>query len=209
MSRTHVAIGLAAGGAAALSLRLGLAESVCFSLVAGASAALPDIDTEQSTASRMLFKFVPITAIAYIVAVAAAHLFGWAKTGPSLLHVGTVAATFILLPTATRLIFGHRGATHSLLVWAALLAALYVYGVREASALLGASVCLGSSVGGILPDALTPAGVPVFWPITDRRFHLLPAGLRIRTGGLAERVLVRPLVYLATLVIALRIVGLF
>lgn len=145
MSRTHIAIGLAAGGTAALSFHLGSAESVGFALVAGAGAALPDIDTEQSTASRMLFKLVPITALTYIITIAVAHLLGWAKSGPSLLHVGTIAATFMLLPTATRLIFGHRGATPSLLVWAALLAALYVYGVREAAVLLGASVCLGSS----------------------------------------------------------------
>lgn len=208
MSRTHIAIGVAAGGAVAHFLHLSIPESVGLGLVAGAGAALPDIDTEQSTASRTLFKIVPLGALVYLVAGLVARLLGLSQTRPSLLQVGIIAAAVMLLPTATRLIFGHRGATHSLLVWSSLLAILYLYGMRESSALLGASVCLGSSVGGILPDALTPAGVPALWPITKKRFHLLPDGLRIRTGGIIERLIVRPLAYLAVALVALRICGL-
>jgi membrane-bound metal-dependent hydrolase YbcI (DUF457 family) len=37
----------------------------------------------------------------------------------------------------------------------------------------------------VLADALTISGVPLLWPL-EHRFHLLPKGLRIRTGGPVE-----------------------
>lgn len=208
MSRTHMAIGAAAGAAASLALRMGPAESIGLAVVAALGATLPDIDTEQSTASRTLFKAVPILAAAYILAGLAAHLMGWSQSYPPFLRVGLIAAAVMLIPTATRVIFGHRGATHSVLVWTAMLLALYVTGYRGTAVILAGSVCVGVCVGGILPDAITPAGVPLLWPVTDRKFHLLPDGLRIRTGGWIERLLVRPLAYLAILAISLRIAGL-
>jgi len=75
----------------------------------------------------------------------------------------------------------HRGITHSiaatLLVWA--VCALF------SQPLISAAV-VGGYASHLLLDGCTPAGVPLFWP-NRTKVHLLPSGLRVRTGGFAER----------------------
>jgi inner membrane protein len=38
----------------------------------------------------------------------------------------------------------------------------------------------------LLADAMTMSGVPLWWPVGEKRVHVLPPGLRLRTGSLAE-----------------------
>jgi membrane-bound metal-dependent hydrolase YbcI (DUF457 family) len=87
----------------------------------------------------------------------------------------------------------HRGLLHSGLavVLVAFLAELIGgwLGYRD----VGLALALGYASHVIIADAATIAGVPLLWP-TPRRFHLLPRLLRVRTGGLVEK-----LIFVATL----------
>lgn len=49
----------------------------------------------------------------------------------------------------------------------------------------------------ILADSLTLAGTPLLWPLQkEQNFHLLPAALRVRTGGPVE-----PLIFIAVTIL--------
>jgi inner membrane protein len=82
--------------------------------------------------------------------------------------------------------FGHRGLLHS-----AVGLCLIVGIVSPLSVFIGwkaiAAVGLGYA-SHLVTDAMTPSGIPVFFPKT-RRFHILPKRLRITTGSLAEDLL--------------------
>ena len=86
------------------------------------------------------------------------------------------------------LLGGHRALTHTLMAVAlASLPALGLYFVAGPTAIC--KVALAFAVGylsHVMADALTVSGVPLWWPVSERRFHLLPRGLRMRTGSLME-----------------------
>jgi membrane-bound metal-dependent hydrolase YbcI (DUF457 family) len=104
--------------------------------------------------------------------------------------VATIAVPYIL-----KLFLGHRGALHSVFFWLALsLAGWLLLGSVMALRLSFVGIGLGATVGGIFPDLLTPAGVEVLWPFSNRRVCLLPKAIAPRTGGWFERLLFRPLV---------------
>ena len=73
---------------------------------------------------------------------------------------------------------GHRGATHSLLALAAMVALVLVLPVW-----LGWPLALGYA-SHLLADQITPAGLPLLWPLPDR--VRLPRPLTIRTGSMFE-----------------------
>lgn len=87
------------------------------------------------------------------------------------------------------IVFGHRGATHSLLV------ALAIVALGEWPAFPWAAYNAGWLVGWgiglhLLADALTKSGIPLFWPLPVR-FGLPPVrALRIDTGGWREGAIV-------------------
>lgn len=75
----------------------------------------------------------------------------------------------------------HRGPTHSLLflvLFALALAGLAIVGTDHLGLDASPAVHLSAGVGALavashlLADALTPAGVPLLWPLTGRRFSL-------------------------------------
>jgi LexA-binding, inner membrane-associated putative hydrolase len=79
----------------------------------------------------------------------------------------------------------HRGHTAELIGFAVAVPIILTgYGVHL---LMLTAVC-GMTVH-LITDGLTEEGVPLFWPITDRSFHVLPRGLQFRTGGPVERVI--------------------
>lgn len=83
----------------------------------------------------------------------------------------------------------HRGVTHSALLWLI----LTLLAVRFVPV-----VWLPASVGylsHIALDMTTHAGLAVLWPISRRKLHLLPPGIRFVTGSFTER-----LVYLLLIV---------
>jgi inner membrane protein len=80
----------------------------------------------------------------------------------------------------------HRGVTHTLAfaalvggaVWAGVMAAPVEVASRELVAYAAAGLAAFSVLTHLLADALTPVGVPLFWPLTTRRYSLgvTPAG---------------------------------
>ena len=74
-------------------------------------------------------------------------------------------------------------------------------------ALVPLACALGCAVH-IAGDALTTEGVPLAWPLTLRRFWLLPRPMRFETGHLAERWAVAPLLIAAIAVLAWHAVSL-
>ncbi len=99
---------------------------------------------------------------------------------------------------ALRLATGHRGAlTHSLLAWVVVsfIAGMHFYGNM---------FFVAFSVGylsHLLADALTPQGVPLFWPLYRGRIRFLPRRLAIPTGSAAE--------YIFTVVVGMIVAGLY
>jgi len=85
-----------------------------------------------------------------------------------------------------RFFTAHRETTHSFLFvlpFAALLYALLVpFGMSAPMAVAFAA----GNVAHVLGDMATKGGCPVFYPVSERRYHLLPPLLRFRTGSLAE-----------------------
>lgn len=65
--------------------------------------------------------------------------------------------------------------------------------ITAATPLIMVSVAFGY-LAHLVSDSLTNVPVPWLWPFSKRRFFLAPPGLRIRTGGIVETTLVRPIV---------------
>jgi inner membrane protein len=79
----------------------------------------------------------------------------------------------------------HRGRTHTLLALGLLLAGA-AYLDWPAWALAG---CAGYA-SHLLADSFTRSGIPLFWPLSEWRFHLTPRLLWITTGTWPEYVIV-------------------
>jgi membrane-bound metal-dependent hydrolase YbcI (DUF457 family) len=71
--------------------------------------------------------------------------------------------------------------THSLIALAALIAAALVAGM------VAYPIAAGYA-SHIAADMTTRNGVPLFYPVWRRSFHLLPPGFRLTTGGIIEGV---------------------
>lgn len=87
-----------------------------------------------------------------------------------------------ILGTMAAFWMNHRGITHTLLA-AALVALLSAALLPE----LIAATIAGAYLSHLVLDACTISGVPLLGPLTWRRFHLLPAIARVRTGSLREQ----------------------
>lgn len=94
----------------------------------------------------------------------------------------------------------HRGVLHSGLAVVIVLALGALIGWRAGYLDVGLAFGLGYFSHVVLADAMTLSGVPLWWPL-KQSFHLLPKGLRVRTGGPVEG-----LIFLAGLLL---LVGLF
>jgi inner membrane protein len=79
----------------------------------------------------------------------------------------------------------HRGVLHSGLATLIVLILGVMVGWWLGYLDAGLAFGLGYLSHVALADAMTVHGVPLFWP-SSRRFHLLPAPIRVRTGGPAE-----------------------
>ena len=79
----------------------------------------------------------------------------------------------------------HRGVLHSGLAGLVVLALGAFIGWRVGYLDVGLAFGLGYLSHVALADALTIHGVPLLWPL-KAQFHLLPKGLRVRTGGPVE-----------------------
>lgn len=138
-------------------------------------------------------------ASSHLVVGAAAWLFASSKLGlafdPVALGVAAVGALApdidhprsalgrLLRPVSTvvSFVFGHRGVTHSALAVLACAWLLTAYGAQN-SLLLPFLVGYVSHLAG---DLLTPAGLPLLWPLKRRRTFSFPV---MKTGGFSEQV---------------------
>lgn len=84
------------------------------------------------------------------------------------------------MSTKVKEAFGHRGMTHSLVVWGAVAAIVLI----ESSSLFSLGFLLGYLFH-ILEDFLSIQGVPLLWPFQTKRYKL-PL---YRTGGIVEKLL--------------------
>ena len=102
---------------------------------------------------------------------------------PDLDHPNSwIGSRIPILPTMTRVVLGHRGALHSLLVTLTLGVVLSLVWGND----LGIAVAAGY-LAHLVGDVFTKSGVPLLWP--------LPLMVRVplvKTGGLLEQVVVFP-----------------
>jgi len=80
---------------------------------------------------------------------------------------------------------GHRGATHMLLIAAALTVGMYFLGEAIGFVALWLWFMAGY-LSHLLLDMLTPSGLELLWPLSRRRLHVLPRPLRLVTGGAGD-----------------------
>jgi membrane-bound metal-dependent hydrolase YbcI (DUF457 family) len=83
----------------------------------------------------------------------------------------------------------HRGWTHAPPMALALTVAAFVLGPPLFPALPGVGPAFAAGyLSHLAADALTIRGIPLWWPGRDQpSLHLLPRPLRVRTGGMGER----------------------
>lgn len=84
-------------------------------------------------------------------------------------------------PGAPCKLLEHRGPFHSVTA-AAILGGLLV---SAGLVWIGVALAVGF-VSHLVADGISYMGVPYLWPITSRRFRLLPRGLRLASGSLLE-----------------------
>lgn len=102
-----------------------------------------------------------------------------------------------LLGTFTFGWMSHRGITHTWILWALLSALALLF--------LPAPVALALIAGyasHLIADMATRSGLPVFWPITEAKFYVLPYPIRVRTGSIVESLLDVALVALVVWLVA-------
>jgi membrane-bound metal-dependent hydrolase YbcI (DUF457 family) len=189
---THMLIGAVGGLALARVMPPigveGLPPVLVEMAVVGASALLatwPDIDEPRSYISRRM------SAVVVLLGVALGALMGFALAGQGKVQplagatlgalggacVGTLAGV-MLLRTIRAAAGGHRRLTHSLLVGALLaaLAGVLWMGGMGAWALVPMALAWGQALH-ILGDIVTPAGLPLLYPLNGRSICVLPLGL--------------------------------
>ena len=183
-------------GPSGLALRLaakafGLAGNLAAALLGGmrlgaATRGLAWLLALLSAAGFAVFRWLPPPAIMALPVESRQLLalaLGIATAGGILIGLGGIARIINRLPG------GHRGWTHAPPLAIALTAgslALAPYLLPNLRG-VGAAFAAGylSHLGS---DGLTIRGIPLWWPGTTRpSLHLLPRGLRVRTGGAGER----------------------
>ncbi len=82
----------------------------------------------------------------------------------------------------------HRGRTHSLAA-----VALLAVGAAFLQFPPWTIGFLAGYVSHLLADSLTHSGIPILWPFSQARFHLLPFGLKLTTGSWVEYLIVTPI----------------
>jgi membrane-bound metal-dependent hydrolase YbcI (DUF457 family) len=80
----------------------------------------------------------------------------------------------------------HRGLTHYGLTTLLVIVVSYLIGRSLGYPDAGLAFGLGYFSHTVIADAMTRHGVPLWWPLSKRKFHLLPRLLRIKTGDPVE-----------------------
>ena len=189
---SHIVLGLAAALAVnQLYPDLPARDPAVLALAAGAAvlgALLPDVDSATSTIREATGTGARPDWKARRVARALGLRRGlafWLVYG-ALLMVFSVLGLFTWLAVRT-VAGGHRGRTHTLLALALLGGGAWYLGLPP-----WAIAFLAAYASHLLADSLTRSGIPLLWPLAQRRFHLLPFGINLTTGSWVEYVIVAP-----------------
>lgn len=194
--QTHMLVGSVSGLAIVRALELDLVyphdakTSLAYLIIASSAflATLPDIDEPRSWISRRVYGVIALmtmlvacTASLYAViykptVIRAIAWSPWIIVFVSTMIgavVGSVLGWFVLRIIRT-MSGGHRRLTHSFVVACILAIASYALWITTTHTLLSLlPALLGYAiVVHVLADVVTPAGVPLFYPISTRRFGL-------------------------------------
>ena len=204
LARDHALSGALAFTAAAPLLHVSGPALLAGAVFTAGAATAPDIDEPGSTISRTLGFFTE--AVSWIVhrisgghrkgthSVLGAAAFTFAAW-LAVTHAGSLAGKIILgvilgliLAAGVRAlrIGGHHGDVIGL---AGAAAAVYWH---AGLSLVPLCIALGAAAH-IAGDELTHGGCPLAWPVSRRRYHLLPRRLQITTGRFAEHWIVSTL----------------
>jgi membrane-bound metal-dependent hydrolase YbcI (DUF457 family) len=101
-----------------------------------------------------------------------------------------LAGWLLRLPLRPLVLLRHRGITHSLAACAAVaLGTWALLGLADADLAVAAGAGMAIGYGAhVLADACTPAGVPLWAPLSSKPTWMLPAWARIKTGSVRELV---------------------
>lgn len=149
------------------------------------------------------------THVAFALCVAACGIVGYEALVHSIPHKTTIlflsgVALGALLPDidepqsrigkatpfvshAFKALFGHRGATHTLLFPLALGVGLYFLFAAFSWNLAALFGLVAGCYLHIIGDMLTKSGCPIYLPFSSKNKALLPYRLRFRTGGIIDK----------------------
>jgi membrane-bound metal-dependent hydrolase YbcI (DUF457 family) len=190
--QTHALVGAVGGFALSTALEqlrpallAQAAQSVgtvsgCIVLVSAIVALWPDVDEPGSWIARRVQAFATLLGVGLGLALpVVGGLPPWMIAAGALIGIGVGWMAGTLLLRSIRLgAGGHRRLTHSL-VLSLPLAGLAAYGVTAgwgAWALLPAALAWGQWLH-LLADIVTPGGVPILFPFSDRDLRILPEPL--------------------------------
>ncbi|WP_411954226.1 metal-dependent hydrolase [Alkalibacillus sp. S2W] len=199
MAKGHQAMGLT-WGVAALTFESwypldlnGVPETLLFLAVVLIGALLPDVDSKQSKIGRYVYPiFAGVVALIVIGVIWRPEMLGiFTEQSTSFLLIGM--GLILLMLTS------HRTWTHSL---------VFVVLVGVALTMLQASISISETlqygfligvVSHIFGDFLTKQGVPLLYPLSQKKFKFI---LSFRTGSPVENVVVMGLVGLCVWMLA-------
>ncbi|MBD1372804.1 metal-dependent hydrolase [Hazenella sp. IB182357] len=171
--RTHFAVGIVAGvGVASMSGQTDDLMGVTMTIVCGGLfSILPDIDEDGSMINNFIFpslkRSLRSLALA-VIGVIMITLYFLKGLSDWTLLTGIFATAVAYAP--------HRSVTHSLFALGYVSMTMYL---ANPSYTLVASLAYGSH---LFTDALTRAGIPLFWPI-KKRIGIKSLGIKMKSGG--------------------------
>ncbi|SEM98168.1 metal-dependent hydrolase [Lihuaxuella thermophila] len=187
--RTHFAIGIASG--VGLACAAGETDDVmklgATIVAAGLASILPDIDEDGSLINNFIFPSLKRAFRSFALAAIGVVmvLMYFLKDLPEwVLYTGIFAAGVAYVP--------HRSVTHSLLACAYVTWIIY-----QADPEYTYAVAFGY-LSHLLADAFTSAGVPFLWPYS-KKFGLKGLGIKVKSGGVADRWIANIAIILACL----------
>lgn len=101
----------------------------------------------------------------------------------------------IIISNILRIFVKHRGITHTLLafiLYSMCAVVLFKY-YQDMRIIWAAAAFIIGNIVHVMGDMMTLGGVSILGPFSEKKLHLLPKGLRLKTGGLVERFMVLPL----------------
>lgn len=127
--------------------------------------------------------FIATHASSLPLAAATIAAAGVASLAPDLDHPKSIISGYLPgIGGAARLLISHRGPTHTAVFAAAIIALLLALAVPSII-ILAAAAGMASH---LLADMMTPAGIPLAWPLSRRAWRVLPKSVLWASAWLIE-----------------------